>query len=109
MSNGVQTRTIAAGGGRELCLELAGEPDGKPILVHAGMPMSRSLYDGWIADAENKSIRLIGYDRPGYGGSTENPGYTVASAAQDVRIIAEALPASRARRPISATATAISP
>jgi pimeloyl-ACP methyl ester carboxylesterase len=46
---------------------------------------------GGIADAEKKGIRLIGYDRPGYGGSTAHPGYTVASGAQDVRAIAEAL------------------
>ena len=91
MSIGVETRTIAVGGGRELCVEVAGEPDGKPILVHAGEPMSRRLYGGWIADAEQKGIRLIGYDRPGYGGSTAHPGYTVASGAQDVRAIAEAL------------------
>jgi pimeloyl-ACP methyl ester carboxylesterase len=91
VSNGVETRTISAGGGRELCVELAGEPDGKPILVHAGEPMSRLLYGGWIADAEQKGIRLIGYDRPGYGGSTAYPGHTVASGAQDVRAIAEAL------------------
>ena len=91
MSSGVETRTISAGGGRELCVELAGEPEGKPILYHPGEPMSRRLYGGWIADAERKGIRLIGYDRPGYGGSTAHPGYTVASAAQDVRAIAEAL------------------
>jgi alpha/beta hydrolase fold len=91
MSSEVETTTIAAGGGRELCVELAGEHDGTPILVHAGMPMSRCMYGGWIADAEKKGIRLIGYDRPGYGGSTERPGYTVSSAAQDVQIIAEAL------------------
>lgn len=91
MSNGVETRTISAGSGRELCVELAGEPDGKPILVHTGEPMSRLLYGGWIADAEQKGIRLIGYDRPGYGGSTAYPGHTVASGAQDVRAIAEAL------------------
>jgi pimeloyl-ACP methyl ester carboxylesterase len=72
-------------------VEIAGEPDGKPILVHSGLPMSRRLYGGWIADAEKKGIRLIGYDRPGYGGSTAHPGYTVASGAQDVRAIAEAL------------------
>jgi pimeloyl-ACP methyl ester carboxylesterase len=70
---------------------MAGEPDGKPILVHTGEPMSRRLYGGWIADAEKKGIRLIGYDRPGYGGSTAHPGHTVASGAQDVRAIAEAL------------------
>ena len=86
----VETRTIPVGGGRELCLEVAGEPDGKPILVHPGEPMSRQLYSGWIADAEKKGIRLISYDRPGYGGSTAHPGHTVASAAQDVRAIAEA-------------------
>jgi pimeloyl-ACP methyl ester carboxylesterase len=91
VSSGVETRTISVGSGRELCVEMAGEPDGKPILVHTGEPMSRRLYGGWIADAENKGIRLIGYDRPGYGGSTAHPGRTVASGAQDVRAIAEAL------------------
>jgi pimeloyl-ACP methyl ester carboxylesterase len=91
VSSGVETRTISVGSGRELCVEMAGEPDGKPVLVHAGEPMSRRLYGGWIADAEKKGIRLIGYDRPGYGGSTAHPGYTVASGADDVRAIAEAL------------------
>jgi pimeloyl-ACP methyl ester carboxylesterase len=87
----IETRTIPVGGGRELCVEIVGEPEGRPILVHPGEPMSRRLYGGWIADAEKKGIRLISYDRPGYGGSTAHPGYTVASAAQDVRAIAEAL------------------
>jgi pimeloyl-ACP methyl ester carboxylesterase len=91
VSSGVETRTIPAGDGRQLCVEIAGEPHGRPILVHTGEPMSRRLYGGWIADAENKGIRLIGYDRPGYGGSTAHPGYTVASQAADVRAIAEAL------------------
>jgi pimeloyl-ACP methyl ester carboxylesterase len=91
VSNGIETRTIAVGGGRELCVEMAGEPDGKPILFHPGEPMSRRLYGPWIADAEKKGIRLIAYDRPAYGGSTADPGYTVASAAQDVLAIAEAL------------------
>jgi pimeloyl-ACP methyl ester carboxylesterase len=31
--------------------------------------------------------RLIGYDRPGYGGSTSHPGRTVADCAEDVRAI----------------------
>ena len=91
MSSGVQTRTIPVGDGRDLCVEMAGVPGGKPVLVHTGEPMSRLLYGGWIADAGKKGIRLIGYDRPGYGGSTTHPGYTVASAAADVRAIAEAL------------------
>jgi pimeloyl-ACP methyl ester carboxylesterase len=91
VSNGVETRTISLGSGRELCLELAGDPHGMPILVHNGSPNSRHLYGGWITDAEKKGIRLISYDRPGYGGSTARPGHTVASGAEDVRAIAEAL------------------
>ena len=91
MSSRVETRTVGVGGGRALCLELAGEPDGKPIVVEPGEPMSRRLYGPWIADAEQKGIRLIGIDRPGYGGSSAHPGYTVASHAEDVRAVAEAL------------------
>lgn len=91
MSPGVETRTIAVGGGREVCVELAGDPQGTPILVHAGEPMSRRLYAGWIADAERRGIRLISYDRPGYGGSTAAPGHAVASGATDVRAIAGTL------------------
>jgi pimeloyl-ACP methyl ester carboxylesterase len=91
VSSAVETKSIPVGGGRELCVEMAGEPDGQPILVEPGEPMSRRLYGGWIADAERKGIRLIGIDRPGYGGSTAQPGYTVASHAEDVRAIAGAL------------------
>ena len=36
-------------------------------------------------------IRWIGYDRPGYGGSTPRPGRSVASAAADVVAIADEL------------------
>jgi pimeloyl-ACP methyl ester carboxylesterase len=61
------------------------------MAVHNGSPNSRHLYGGWIADAEKKGIRLISYDRPGYGGSTARPGHTVASGAEDVRAIAKAL------------------
>jgi pimeloyl-ACP methyl ester carboxylesterase len=95
LSSSVETRTIPVGGGRELCVDLAGDPDGRPILVQSGEPMSRLQFGGWIADAQKKSIRLISYDRPGYGGSTANPGHSVASGAADVRAIAEALGYSR--------------
>jgi pimeloyl-ACP methyl ester carboxylesterase len=87
----VETWTISAGNARELCVETGGDPGGVPILVHNGTPNSRHLYGGWIADADRKGIRLISYDRPGYGGSTIDPGHTVAAGAQDVRAIAEAL------------------
>ncbi|MFJ6579687.1 alpha/beta hydrolase [Streptomyces sp. NPDC091368] len=36
-------------------------------------------------------IRWVSYDRPGYGGSTPRPGRDIASAAEDVRAVADAL------------------
>jgi pimeloyl-ACP methyl ester carboxylesterase len=36
-------------------------------------------------------IRWLGYDRPGYGGSTARPGRDIASAADDVAAVADAL------------------
>jgi pimeloyl-ACP methyl ester carboxylesterase len=91
MSMVVETKSIFAGRGRELCLEIGGDPSGTPVLVHNGTPNSRHLYGPWLADAERKGICLISYDRPGYGGSTSQPGHNVASGAEDVRAIAGVL------------------
>jgi pimeloyl-ACP methyl ester carboxylesterase len=68
-----------------------GDPNGKPVLVHNGMPNSRLMYEPEAQLAERQQIRLISYDRPGYGGSTSHPGRTVAVCAQDVRAIASGL------------------
>jgi pimeloyl-ACP methyl ester carboxylesterase len=68
-----------------------GHPDGKPVLVHNGTPNSRLMYEPEVRLAERQGIRLLSYDRPGYGGSTSQPGRTVADCAQDVRAIASEL------------------
>lgn len=81
--------------GRTLAIEEAGDPHGLPVLVHAGTPNSRHLYPPNAADAAKRGIRLIGYDRPGYGGSTPHPGRTVADCANDVRAICETLDISK--------------
>jgi pimeloyl-ACP methyl ester carboxylesterase len=44
-----------------------------------------------FAASERLGIRWIGYDRPGYGGSPRRVGRDVASAAQDVAALADAL------------------
>jgi pimeloyl-ACP methyl ester carboxylesterase len=77
--------------GRKLQIIEAGQPDGIPVLVHNGTPGARLLYEGWVVDAQSRGIRLISYDRPGYGGSTSQPGRKVANAAEDVKAIAQAL------------------
>jgi len=84
-------RIISTENGRKICIFEAGHEDGYPVLVHTGTPGSRLLNPLWIEDAHTRGIRLISYDRPGYGGSTPHLGRTVASAADDVATIAKAL------------------
>lgn len=73
--------------GRVLAVEEAGDPAGRPVLVHGGTPNSRHLYGPHASDAADRGLRLISYDRPGYGGSSPQPGRTVADCAADVRAI----------------------
>src|SRR6202140_4400173 len=84
-------RTTRTPDGRTLAIEEAGDLGGRPVLVHNGTPNSRHLYAPTAADAVSRGLRLICYDRPGYGGSTPQPGRTVADCATDVRAICAAL------------------
>jgi pimeloyl-ACP methyl ester carboxylesterase len=80
-------RTARTPDGRILAIEEAGDPNGRPVLVHMGTPNSRHLYQPNTVDAAVRGLRLISYDRPGYGGSTPQPGRSVADCAADVRAI----------------------
>lgn len=82
--------TISTESGRKIQVLEAGQTDGVPVLVHHGTPGS-SLLLPWIKDAESRGIRLISFVRPGYGGSTPNPGRSVSSVAEDVTTIAKQL------------------
>lgn len=84
-------RTVQTPDGRVLAVEEAGDPAGRPVLVHNGTPNSRHLYGPDTRDAAERGLRLIGYDRPGYGRSSPRPGRTVADCAGDVRAICAAL------------------
>jgi pimeloyl-ACP methyl ester carboxylesterase len=80
-------RTARTPDGRTLAIEEGGDPDGRPVLVHGGTPNSRHLYPPAVVGATARGLRLISYDRPGYGGSTPQPGRSVADCAADVRAI----------------------
>jgi pimeloyl-ACP methyl ester carboxylesterase len=80
-------RTVQTPDGRTLAIEEAGDPNGRPVMVHEGTPNSRHLYPPAGIDAAARGLRLISYDRPGYGGSTPQPGRSVADCAADVRAI----------------------
>jgi pimeloyl-ACP methyl ester carboxylesterase len=86
----VEHELRAADGRRLLVLE-RGAANGRPVLVQGGTPNSRLLYEPAVKLAERQGIRMVSYDRPGYGGSDRDPGRSVASCAGDVRTIAQAL------------------
>lgn len=90
-------RDLRTPDGRRLHVYEAGDPDGELVLVHHGTPGSGLLWDRWAADAANRHILLVGYDRPGYDGSDRHPGRSVADAAADSATIADAYGAGRFR------------
>jgi pimeloyl-ACP methyl ester carboxylesterase len=78
--------------GRELAYEETGDPDGAPIFLLHGTPGCR--LSGRHPDPSRVSaagLRLISYDRPGYGRSSRNPGRRVVDCVRDVAAIADEL------------------
>jgi pimeloyl-ACP methyl ester carboxylesterase len=61
------------------------------VFWHHGTPNIGAPPEPLFPDAERLGLRWVSYDRPGYGGSTPNPGRDVASAAADVAGVADAL------------------
>jgi pimeloyl-ACP methyl ester carboxylesterase len=87
-----RTHTVSTPEGRALHVIEDGAGGGFPVFVHHGTPGAADpFYRSWVDDANERGIRLIAYDRPGYGGSDPHPGRRVADAAGDVRAIADAL------------------
>jgi pimeloyl-ACP methyl ester carboxylesterase len=86
--------TIEAGG-RQLRVLEDGDPDGAMVLLHHGTPGAGRIHPPWAEDAAARGLRLVTYDRPGYGDSARDPGRTIASAAADAAAIADALGAER--------------
>jgi pimeloyl-ACP methyl ester carboxylesterase len=78
--------------GRRLAYEDQGDRGGVPVVIIHGTPGSR--LDGLHPDPEPVTaagLRLITYDRPGYGGSTRHHGRRVVDCVADVVAIADEL------------------
>jgi pimeloyl-ACP methyl ester carboxylesterase len=83
-------RDLTLGDGRTLHVYDRGG-DGFAVLWHHGTPQTGRLLSPLLRAAAQRGIRLLGYGRPSYGGSTPAPGRSVADAAADVEQLADAL------------------
>lgn len=70
--------------GRTLHVYDDGDPDGNVVVSHHGTPGSGIGYAPDVALARARGLRVIAYDRAGYGGSTPNPGRSVVDVVADI-------------------------
>jgi pimeloyl-ACP methyl ester carboxylesterase len=68
-----------------------GDPTGAPVLYFHGAPTSRLDVAVWEPALVGASARVIGIDRPGYGGSTPQPGRTFDDWPADAAAVADAI------------------
>ncbi len=84
-----QRITVPADDGRVLEALVGGPDDALPLVFHTGTP-SGLVWNAPLAEAAAaRGLRTVLYARPGYGGSTPQPGRLVADAAADVDKILE--------------------
>lgn len=65
--------------------------DGAPVMWHHGTPNTGTPPKPLQTLADALGLRWVSFDRPGYGGSTANPGRSVADAAADAAALADGL------------------
>ena len=85
------TTMVTTQDGRRLAVELWGARGGLPVFLFHGTPGSRFGPRPRESLLHRAGVRLIAYDRPGYGDSDRLDGRCVAHAASDVTAIADAL------------------
>ena len=86
------THEVRLPGGRTLHAAETGDPRGVAVIAHPGTPGGALPFPPAAEeDARSRGIRLVAYDRPGYAGSTPQPGRSVADAAADTAAVADAL------------------
>ncbi len=83
--------TTRAADGRTLAFVERGPADGVPVIACHGTPGSRRTRHPDPEIYARHGVRVVVYDRPGYGLSDPRPGRAVADAASDIEAIADEL------------------
>jgi pimeloyl-ACP methyl ester carboxylesterase len=84
------THELTVAGGRVVRYCCYGRPDGVPVVSLAGTPGTRWERPDVISAFEQAGLRVVAPDRPGYSGSSRQPGRAVADVAADAAMIADA-------------------
>jgi pimeloyl-ACP methyl ester carboxylesterase len=84
-----QRITVEGDAGRVLDVLVGGPEDALPLVFHTGTPSGLVWYPPLAEAATARGLRTVLYARPGYGGSTPQPGRIAADAAADVDRILE--------------------
>jgi pimeloyl-ACP methyl ester carboxylesterase len=82
---------VCVAGKRKVAWDSWGSPTGMPVFLLHGTPGSHSGPRPRSSVLYRLGVRLVSYDRPGYGGSDPYPGRTVADAVGDIEAIADRL------------------
>ncbi|MEU9347055.1 alpha/beta hydrolase [Streptomyces sp. NPDC048278] len=86
---------VRVASGRRLRVEVSGDPRGRAVFLLHGTPGSLVGPRPQPVLLRQRGVRLISFDRPGYGGSDRRPGRRVADAVDDVAAVADALDVGR--------------
>jgi pimeloyl-ACP methyl ester carboxylesterase len=91
----VSSFSVELAGGRSLEVSVSGPQQAPPLVFHHGTPSERTQYPPFAETAAVRGLRLVSYSRPGYGGSSRQPGRVIADCAADTLAIVEQLGAGR--------------
>jgi pimeloyl-ACP methyl ester carboxylesterase len=84
-------RVAVAPDGRRITYTVTGPDGALPVVVHHGTPGSAHPTQEWLRATAEHGLRLVTYERGGYGGSDRQVGRSVADAAADVAVILDAI------------------
>jgi pimeloyl-ACP methyl ester carboxylesterase len=91
----VASFSLTLADGRALDVDVSGPEGGTPLVVHHGTPGERTQYPPFAEAAAARGLRYVSASRPGYGGSSRQPGRTVADCAADTAAVLDHLEARR--------------
>ena len=86
-----EDRVATAPDGRRITYTVSGPDGALPVVVHHGTPGSAHPTQAWLRATVEQDVRLVTYERGGYGGSDRHPGRSVADAAADLAVVLDAI------------------